>query len=717
MDWNNLKQKIRKLLCCFLCVGIWGFLSSSAVMGARVTGEAGVTTTSSETEPKTQRPVKVRPREKSATQKRPVRAKEKVTNKEIVKKRVITEDKKTTKRSTTDKPFVTIDFDNVDIAIFVKFISELTGKNFVIDKAVKGKVTIISPTKISVKEAYRVFESVLEVHGYTTVPAGSVTKIVPAVAARSKAIETRLRAEGISPEDKVVTQLIPLRYADPNELKKLFAPLISKSSVLVSYPPTGMLIITDVLSNIKRLLRIVDAIDVEGIGEEISIVPLEHSMAAVMAKSLGTLFQKKKVRVKKGASLVSDIKIVPDERTNCLIILASEYDTMKIKQLVELLDRETPPGEGDVHVYYLENANAEELVKVLMAIPSKQAKGVKKGKAPVVSKEVQIVADKATNSLVIMANRDDYLVLEGVIKKLDIVRKMVYIEALLMEVDARKAFDLGMQWFIGDESIGTRGGKNIAAFAGSTPSKNLFPSVDPVTSTGILPPGLLLGVLGEAITIAGIDFPNIGAVVKAFQGDSDVHIISTPQLMTLDNEEAEIQIVKNIPYLTSKDTSASLVDYSNYEYKDVGVTLNIVPQINQERFVRLKISQEVAQVVEAESIIGLPTTLKRVAKTTVTVKDGHTVVIGGLIDQALNESTSSVPCLGDIPGLGWLFRTTSRASDKTNLFIFVTPHIIENPDEAKKVYQEKRDYIEKLQEGGIKMYDRPGSKSSKEKKQ
>ncbi len=717
MDWNNLKQKAKKLLCCLLCVGIWGFLGSPAVMGARVTGEKGVTTTSSETEPKTQRPLKARPREKSATQKRPVRTKEKVINKEIVKKKVITEDKKTTKRSTRDKAFVTIDFDNVDIAIFIKFISELTGKNFVIDKAVKGRVTIISPTKISVKEAYRVFESVLEVHGYTTVPAGSVTKIVPAVAARSKDIETRLRAEGISAEDKVVTQLIPLRYADPNELKKLFAPLISKSSVIVSYPPTGMLIITDVLSNIKRLLRIVDAIDVEGIGEEISIVPLEHAMATVMAKSLGTLFQKKKVRVRKGAPLVSDIKIVPDERTNALIILASEYDTMKIKQLVKLLDRETPPGEGDVHVYYLENANAEELVKVLMAIPSKQEKGVKKGKAPVVSKEVQIVADKATNSLVIMANKDDYLVLEDVIKKLDIVRKMVYIEALFMEVDARKAFDLGVQWFIGDETIATRDGKNIAAFAGSTPAQNLFPSIDPVTSTGILPPGLSLGVLGEAITIAGIDFPNIGAVVKAFQGDSDVHIISTPQLLTLDNEEAEIQIAKNIPYLVRQETSVANIDYSNYEYKDVGVTLNIVPQINQERFVRLKISQEIAQVVTAESTVGLPTTLKRVAKTTVTVKDGHTVVIGGLIDQALNKSTSSVPCLGDIPGLGWLFRTTSRAEDKTNLFIFVTPHIIENPDEAKEVYEEKRDYIEKLQGGGIKMYDRPGSKSSKEKKQ
>jgi len=717
MDWNNLKQKIRKLLCCFLCVGIWGFLGSPAVMGARVTGEEGVTTTSSETEPKTQRPLKAKPREKSATQKSPVRAKEKVINKEVVKTKVITEDKKTTKRSTPDKPYVTIDFDNVDIAIFIKFISELTGKNFVIDKAVKGKVTIISPTKISVKEAYRVFESVLEVHGYTTVPAGSVTKIVPAVAARSKDIETRLGLEAISPQDKVVTQLIPLRYADPNELKKLFAPLISKSSVIVSYPPTGMLIITDVLSNIKRLLRIVDAIDVEGIGEEISIVPLEHAMATVMAKSLDALFQRKGVRAKKGATLEPTIKIVPDERTNALIVLASEYDTMKIKQLLKLLDKETPPGEGDVHVYYLENANAEELVKVLMAIPSKQEKGVKTGKAPVVSKEVQIVADKATNSLIITANKDDYLVLEGVIKKLDIVRKMVYIEALLMEVDVKKGFDLGVQWVAGSENIGKIDGKNVGAFGASVVGGNIFPSVDTTTGTASFPAGLSLGILGEAITIGGISFPNIGAVIKAFQTDSDVHIISTPQIMTLDNEEAEIQVAKNIPFLTRQETSQTGFDYSNYEFKDVGVTLNIVPQINKERFVRLKISQELAQVVEGESTVGLPTTLKRMAKTTVTIKDGHTIVIGGLIDQTLSQGTSQVPCLGNIPALGWLFKSTSRSSDKTNLFIFLTPHIVESPDEAKKVYEKKREEIEGVEEGVIKMYDRPGSKSSNEKKQ
>lgn len=702
MNLNSIKQKSGKFLCYILCIGLWALQGSSVAIGARVVGEEGVTTTTSEDEQKTKKPVKVKPRTKPAAPGKSVQREEKA-----VQKKVITEDKKASKKSTPDKPYVTIDFDNVDISIFIKFISELTGKNFVIDKAVKGKVTIISPTKISVKEAYRVFESVLEVHGYTTVPAGRVTKIVPAVEARSKDIETRLRAEAITAEDKVVTQLIPLKYADPNELKKLFTPLISKSSVIVSYPPTGMLIVTDVLSNIKRLLRIVDAIDVEGIGEEISIIALEHAMASVMAKSLTTLFQKAGTRTKKGAAIEPAIKIVPDERTNVLIVLASEYDTMKIRQLVSLLDRETPPGEGDIHVYYLENASAEELVNVLMAIPSKQAKGDQKGKAPVISKEVQIVADKATNSLVITANKADYLVLEDVINKLDIVRRMVYIEALLMEVDVKKGFDLGVQWVAGSDKIAKVGGKKIGAFGGSAVGEDVFPTVDTTTGAVSFPAGLSLGVLGEVINIGGIEFPSIAAVIRAFQTDSDVHIISTPQIMTLDNEEAEIQVAKNIPFLTRQETSQTGFDYSNYEFKDVGVTLNIVPQINKERFVRLKISQELAQVLKDESTVGLPTTLKRIAKTTVTIKDGHTIVIGGLIDETLSQGTSEVPCLGNIPALGWLFKSTSRSSDKTNLFIFLTPHIVESPDEAKKLYEKKREKIEGIEENVIKMYDRP----------
>jgi len=513
----------------------------------------------------------------------------------------------------------------------------------------------------------------------------------------------------------VVTQLIPLKYADPNELKKLFTPLISKSSIMVSYPPTGMLIVTDVLSNIKRQLHIIEAIDVPGIGEELSVVPLIHATAVDMGKSLNAVFQRRVRAVKKGVPGGGPvIKIVPDERTNVLIILASEDDSLKVKELIKLLDKETPRGEGDIHVYYLQNANAEDLAKVLTAIPGKQEKMPIKGRAPVISKEVQIVADKATNSLIITAKRDDFLVLEDVIKKLDIARRMVYIEALIMEVSVTKQFDLGVEWSAADQ-IGTYEGKKIGAFGGSRSGSAIFPSVSSTGETASiqLQPGFSLGVLGEAITIGGINFPTLRAVIRAFESDSDVHILSTPQIMTTDNEEAEIKVTDNIPFLTRQERSTTTVgiDYSSYEFKDVGITLNIIPQINQERFVRLKISQEVSQVVNQEEL-GLPTTLKRTAKTTVIIKDSHTVVIGGLITETLNKTNYQMPCLGNIAGMGWLFRSVSEGADRKNLYIFLTPHIIENPVEAQKVYEEKKEEIEKVKEGVIKMYE--GRRNEKE---
>jgi general secretion pathway protein D len=558
------------------------------VQGARVAGEEDVTPTTPRARQKAQRPAPVRPPVRTPAPKKSLQDKATQNN-------AVAQEGEVTKEQEAEARYVTIDFDDVDIALFIKFISELTDKNFVIDKAVKGKVTIISPTKITVEEAYRVFESVLEVHGYTTVPAGSIIKIVPAVQARSKDIETRLRMEAITPEDKVVTQLIPLKYADPNELKKLFAPLISKSSVMVSYPPTGMLIVTDVLSNIKRVLSIIEAIDVEGIGEEITVIPLEHASASVMAKSLNTIFQRKVRKVQKGAPAQAAISIVADERTNALIIFASEDATMKIRGLIRLLDKQTPRGEGDIRVYYLQNASAEELSKVLMAIPTKDAKRAGKGVAPIIAKDVQIVADKATNSLVITAGKADYLVLEDVIKKLDITRRMVYIEALLMEVSVDKDFALGVQWQAMDD-VGSHEGRKVGAFS--------------------------LGVLGDVITIAGIQFPSLAAVIRYLQTDADFHILSTPQLLTTDNEEAEIVVAENRPFLTRVDTTADVTgrEFANFEFRDVGVTLNITPQINQERFVRLKISQELSEVV-SEAQVGLPTTLKRTANTTVVVQD------------------------------------------------------------------------------------------------
>lgn len=681
----------------FLFLGVWLLSTDYLVHGARIAGEKGVSSVTPSVEQVAPRPDGEKPRPKRPAPPSPPEARP-------IKEKSATRDKGNSKPGGVDKPYVTIDFDNVDIVIFIKFISELTGKNFVIDKAVRGKVTIISPTKISVKEAYRVFESVLEVHGYTTVPSGSIIKIVPAIQARSKSIETRLREEAASPEDKVVTQLIPLRYADPNELKKLFIPLISKSSVLVSYPPTRTLIVTDVFSNIKRLLRITKAIDVEGVGEEITVVPLEHATASVMAKSLNTVFQRTGRRVKKGALAVSIVKIVSDERTNALILLASEDDTLKMKQLIKMLDKETPPGEGDIRVYYLQHANAEDLTKVLTAIPSKQPKSARKGTAPVISKEAQIVADKATNSLVIMANKDDYLVLEEVIKKLDIPRMMVYIEALIMEVDVEKNFQLGVKWVGGKEF--TYNGKDGVAFGG-------FNYGDLIKSPPALPTGFALGVIGPLIEISGIKFPNLAAVVSALQQDRDVHILSTPQILTTDNEEAEIMVGRNVPYIVRQETTEAMLDYTTYEYKDVGVTLKITPQISQERLVRLNIFQEVTRLVPG-SQIDRPETFKRLAQTTVIVKDGNTVVIGGLIDDDISVVESKVPCLGDIPGLGWLFRSTAKIAKKTNLFIFLTPHIIQNPVEARKVYHDKKEQIERIKEGVIKMYRRPRPRGDKQ---
>lgn len=691
-----------KHLLCFLFLGAWLLSTNYPALGARIAGEEGVTSVTPPVAKKAPGPVAKKPVPKQPTPS-PSKKEPALKEKPAPETKVDPKEKPDSKRADKVNQYVTIDFDNVDIAIFIKFISELTGRNFVIDKAVRGKVTIISPNKISVKEAYKVFESVLEVHGYTTVPSGSIIKIVPAVQARSKSVETRLREEAASSEDKVVTQLIPLRYANPTELKKLFIPLVSKSSVIVSYPPTRTLIITDVSSNIKRLMRIAKAVDVAGVGEEITVIPLEHATASVMAKSLNTVFQKKITRVKKGTLSPSVIRIVPDERTNALILLASEDDTSRMRQLIKLLDKKTSSAEGDIRVYYLQHANAEDLTKVLTAIPSKQSKTPKKGKAPVISKDTQIVADKATNSLVIMASKDDYFVLEEVIKKLDIPRMMVYIEALIMEVNVDKDFKLGVEWVGGKQF--SYNGKDGAAFGG-------FNFGDLLTSPPVLPTGFALGVIGPIIEIGGIKFPNLAAVLSAVQNDRDVNILSTPQILTTDNEEAEIMVGRNVPYITRQETTEARLDYTTYEYKDVGVTLKITPQISQERLVRLKIFQEVTRLIPG-SQPDRPETFKRRARTTVIVKDAHTVVIGGLIDDDTAIVETKVPCLGDIPGVGWLFKTKQKILKKTNLFIFLTPHIIQNPIEAKKVYQDKKEQIERIREGVIKMYKKPVPRNDK----
>ena len=529
--------------------------------------------------------------------------------------------------------FVSMDFNDVDIGVFIKFISKLTQKNFVVDTKVRGKVTIISPEKISVDDAYKVFESVLDIYGFATVETGSVVKIIPAVDARGDNVDTRVARHAEQTSDKLVTRLIPLTYASSDSLKSL----------------------------------------------------LSH-MPAKIKKILGS---------RKKASEDLSVEMVADERTNSVILLASEQESAQITALVDALDKEAPKGEEKIRVYYLEHAIAEDLAAVLQEIPEKSSSNSKKDrqkKAPLLSDDIKITADKATNSLIIIADKDDYPVLEEVIKKLDVPRSMVYIECLLMEMNAERSLDFGMEWQV-EGTIG-----NSPAFGRFGTSASSLGDWDDVREVA-LPSGFSMGVFGG-------DFK---AIIQAYKEDSDVKILSTPQLLTTENEEASITIAKNVAYQTRGGVGTSDTDetaYNTYEYKDVGITLKITPSISQDRLVRLDFYEEITKLDTANTTnADRPTTLKRELETTIIVKDGNTVVIGGLIDETLSKEVGQVPCLGDIPVLGNAFKSRSSGSDRTNLFIFLNPRVVKNTLEAKEIYQEKKDEMDELQKQEIKLYD------------
>jgi general secretion pathway protein D len=618
------------------------------------------------------------------------------------------------------KKYVTIDFDNVDIGVLVKFVSELTGKNFIIDDKVKGKVTVISPKKIPVSDVYKVFLSVLEVNGFTVVPAGNMIKIVPASLAREKSVETRIKNEPGAPDDRMVTQIVSLERANPDEIKRVLDPIISKSSSVISYPPAGILVITDYLSNIKRLQEIILSLDVEGAGDQISYIPLKNASASEVVKSLTAIYQQRQAKT-------TAIKFVADSRTNSIIILASVADTESVHKLIAMMDKDVPRGDSNIQVYYLQNSVAEDLAKVLNSIKDSSAAaaantaasaaGAQKAVAPVISKNVQVVPDKATNTLVIMAEREDYKVLENIIKQLDVPRAMVYIEALIMEVNANKDFQLGVEWRGMKQVNDTTGAFIGSGGAGTSTNPGAYSILDSIvtpatsttsTTTTAFPNGFSLGVMGTGITIGGITFPTIGAVIQAYKTDQDVSILSTPQIMTLDNEDAEINVGENVPYITQQQASnvtSSSISYNTYEYKDVGVILDITPHINQENFVRLKISLQSTKLTSAATT-ATPTTLKRTAKTTTVVKDNETIVMGGLVGDSTEDDVYRVPLLGDIPYLGWLFRTHSNTREKTNMYVFLTPHIVRTKQDADKIYQEKRGDMGEVVEGIIKLNEK-----------
>lgn len=510
----------------------------------------------------------------------------------------------------TEKPLpqnlVSLDFKDADIGVVIKAISELTGKNFIIDEKVRGKVTITSPTKIPLDEVYRVLESILEVKGYTTVPAGEVIKIVPSGEAKGKSIETRVGKEvkRISPEDKIITQLIPLEFADCEEVRGLLTPLISPGGNLITYSPTNTVIATDVSSNIRRMMTI-----------------------------------------------------------------------------VEEIDRKPLPGEEMIHVYYLKNSTAEDLAKVLTEMYAKMAaRRVGKEKVLALEEKPTIVADKLTNSLIIIAAPTQYEELKKIIAKLDIPRQQVLVEAMVAEISLDKLLSLGVEWATVDEF---RPDKAHQPFG--------------TTHFGMRPE-LLAGTLyGMSLGMYKDKATNIGALVNLYATDSDVNILSTPYLLTNNNQEAEIKVGKRVPMLTASRITEEDTVVKTYTWEDVGIVLKITPQINPEGFVTLKIHQELQKVL-AETIHEAPVIAKREADTTVTVKDGQTIVIGGLLSDDKTTSVRRVPGLGRIPGLGWLFKRKIETTEKVSLVIFLSPHVVTTPEEIEALTGKKKEEIEEFRE-------------------
>ncbi len=618
--------------------------------------------------------------------------------------------------------YLSMDFTDVDLPVLIKFMSEQTKRNFVFDERVQGKITIISPRRVTLDEAYDVFLLVLQAKGFTTVSQGNTTKIIAAREARQDPIRT-----GVSKETgpaEFITRLVPLQYLESTEVVPLVTPLVSKDGMVSAFGSSNTLLLIDSRANIDRIIAILAEVDSEGTPGVLRVYPLAYAIAADAAKTLTSIFvetgpaaaQSARVR-SRGLSIRPSrsiaVKILPDSRTNSLVVHAGQEMQDDMAELLKKIDIPASAGSGRINVYYLENADAEEVSKVLASLSKERTgaptpvpaarPGVPATVAGVVSAEleggVKVTADKATNALVIVASANDYETLLGVIRKLDIRRRQVFVEAMVMEIDIDKTLDVGVEWraaaevgggdgaVIGGANYGIAGGMNslLAGIAAGAPL--IFPGS-----------GLVAGGIGGSVTLPdGTKVPAIAAVLRASQGNNNLNILSSPHLLTQNNKEAEIIVAENIPFITSTSRdSTNLANVINtVERKDVGVTLRITPHIHESEFVSLDIYQEASALKQdvlslAQSATVGPTWTKRSTKTTVLVKSGDTVIISGIIQDNFTKNVSKVPLLGDIPLLGWFFRYTSEQKKKTNLLIMLTPHIIHEPGNLSKPLEDRQ---------------------------
>jgi len=692
---------------------------------------------------------------------------------------------------------VTMDFQDVELPTLVKFVSDITGKNFLVDDKVKGKVTVISPTKITVDEAYRVFQSVLQVKGFTTVDTGPVVKIIPTkdIKESGMPVDGQIR----EPSDSFVTRVVPLRYVDATDAASVLQPLVSHDGLISAYAATNSLIIIDTTANLARLRQLIDELDVAGHERTVEVLHLHHAYATDLATTLrdaieersastgpgapgvppnvpGVAGQARPSSVVGGKSAGRSFKILPDERSNTLVVIGSPFEIRQVKDLVAKLDVPSPKGAGRVNVYYLKYADATQLVQVLGdlvgSVSTTQRREVQVGRAvtqgggrfgssafsgtssgfgssgfggsslgggglgglgrggsyglggqrstgatqgtggtasagnAAIEFEggVRVTADPATNSLVISASPQDYATLAEVIGKLDIPRRQVSVEALIFEVSLDRSKQLGIEFQGGTSLLGQAVGLAQTNLGNLNTFRGVFTNPPNPAALGIS--GLLAAVVSnQTITLSdGTQIPAQVALLSALQADTDVNVLSAPTIMATDNEEAEIVVGQNVPFVTSTSTNETNLSntFNQIERRDVGITLRLTPQISEGDTVRLLLFQEVSDLVQQPQAVvnqNGPTTTVRSASTSVVVRDNETVAIGGLISDTVNANVSKVPYLGDIPVVGNFFRFDDKTKHKVNLIILLTPHIVKNANALTRVSDDERNRFREAMTG------------------
>jgi general secretion pathway protein D len=582
---------------------------------------------------------------------------------------------------------VVLNFTDVDISTMVKFISELTGKNFVLDERVKGKVSIFSPSRLSPEEAFNVFTSVLELKGFTTVLSGRVYKIVPIGSAKQAGMKILSGKEKGAVNDAYVARVIPLENISSTEAVTFLQPVVSKDGYLASFGPSNMLLMVDSDLNVQKIQGILKIIDTSQRREGAELVFLKNASAENVA-NLVREWQGAREKTSSSKTAIQSVNsvsgglIVTDARLNALVIFGTERDKEGIKKLIALVDIAPPTSSSKINVYNLENADATEAAKVLESIVKESAAPptAQAGSAPQQSAfeggKIILTPDKATNSLVIMASPADYQNLLQVIQKLDKRRRQVFVQAVIAEISLDKLKEYGTQISV------TGGGTN-----GNTAAAGVF---DPFNFLGGASPqsAAIVKVLQSLSSNT-----QIGANLSALFTNGTVNVLSTPTIMTSDNKEAEIFVGENVPFLTSTTSySTGVAQTSNIERKDTGIILRITPQITEGDYLKLDIYQEISAVKDALNAGAAAdiTTTKRSAKTSVVVKDKDTVVIGGLIQDQDKNTVNKIPILGDIPLVGWLFKSKSTQRTKTNLLIMLTPRIIKSAQDMSQVSEKQK---------------------------